>query len=96
MSVGRFLISRDATGAFRWVLRDAGGATVAESTEGFIEHKACEASLDRLRKTCAKAEVVDLTMPATVLKIKAAKPKPSKKSKKPAPVKAKPKKKGKR
>lgn len=84
MSSGRFLISRDATGAFRWVLRDAGGATVAESTEGFIEHKACEASLERLRKTCAKAEVLDLTMPAKVIRPKrgGAAPKPAKKAKK--------------
>ena len=93
MSVGRFLISRDATGAFRWLLRDAGGATIAESIEGFIEHKACEASLDQLRKTCAKAEVVDLTMPATVLKAKSSKSKPAKKA---AAAEAKPKKKGKR
>lgn len=88
MPNGRFLISRDATGAFRWVLRDAAGGTVAESPEGFIEHKACAASLERLRKTCAKAEVVDLTMPATVIKSK-----PVKKATKPA---TKPKKKGKR
>ncbi|MBY0307374.1 MAG: YegP family protein [Phycisphaerales bacterium] len=78
MATGRFLISRDANGAFRWVLRDGEGATVAESTEGFAEHRACSASLDRLRKTAAKAEVIDLTMPAKVIKpriIPASKPK---------------------
>ena len=79
MSTGRFLISRDATGAFRWVLRDGAGGTVAESTEGFIEHKACTVSLDHLRKTCAKAEIVDLTMPATVIKPTGGRAKPAKK-----------------
>lgn len=88
MSIGRFLISRDATGAFRWVLRDSAGGTVAESTEGFIEHKACTASLDRLRKTCAKAEIVDLTMPATVIKPKGVK-KPAKKAAASKPTKKK-------
>ncbi|HZW07363.1 MAG TPA: DUF1508 domain-containing protein [Phycisphaerales bacterium] len=68
MANGRFLISRDATGAFRWVLRDDAGGTVSESTEGFIEHRACVASLERLRKLAAKAEVIDLTMPAKVIK----------------------------
>jgi len=68
MANGRFLISRGATGAFRWVLRDDAGGTVSESTEGFIEHRACIASLERLRKLAAKAEVIDLTMPAKVIK----------------------------
>jgi uncharacterized protein YegP (UPF0339 family) len=68
MGTGRFLISRDATGAFRWVLRDDAGGTVTESSEGYIEHKACVASLDRLRKLAAKAEVIDLTIPAKVIK----------------------------
>jgi uncharacterized protein YegP (UPF0339 family) len=82
MTTGRFLISRDATGAFRWVLRDDAGSTLAESTDGFAEHKACAASLERLRKTCAKAEVVDLTMPAKVIKPKAGagKARPAKKA----------------
>lgn len=70
MSIGRFLISRDATGAFHWVLRDAAGGTVTESAEGYTEHKACIASLANLRKLAAKAEVIDLTMPAKVIKPK--------------------------
>jgi uncharacterized protein YegP (UPF0339 family) len=70
MSMGRFLISRDATGAFHWVLRDAAGATVTESAEGYTEHKACIASLANLRKLAANAEVIDLTMPAKVIKPK--------------------------
>ena len=79
MAIGRFLISRDATGAFRWVLRDEAGGTVSESTGGFTEHKACTASIQQLRKLCAKAEVVDLTAPAMVIKPKAAS-RPAKKS----------------
>lgn len=94
MSIGRFLISRDATGAFRWVLRDAAGGTVSESTEGFIEHRACLASLDRLRKLAAKAEVIDLTQPAKVIKPTKTKKSPAPKTKG-APAKA-TKKKGKR
>ena len=75
MANGRFLISRDATGAFRWVLRDDAGGAVTESSEGYIEHKACVASLERLRKLAAKAEVIDLTMPAKVIKPTASKSK---------------------
>jgi len=70
MANGRFLISRDATGAFRWVLRDADGGAVSESPGGYPTSKACAAEVERLRKLIAKAEVIDLTQPATVIKAK--------------------------
>lgn len=74
MSNGRFLISRDATGAFCWVLRDAAGEALCQCRAGHATAKACAADVQALRKTVARADLIDLTQPATAIKPKGIKP----------------------
>lgn len=86
----KYVVSKDAAGEFRWLLKASNGEPIADSNEGYKAHKECLAAVGRLRKYATTKSVEDTTEEGAAAAAKAKarkkaagkKAKPAKKAKK--------------
>lgn len=86
MAKGKFVVSKDAAGEYRWVLKAPNGEVISDSSEGYKALKDCVNGLNLVIKYGKAAAIEDLTGEMKSAKKpaakKAAKAAPKKKAKK--------------
>lgn len=61
MANGKFVISKDAAGEFRWLLREGAGKPIADSAGGFNTHADCLKNVHLVIQNAKTAAVEDTT-----------------------------------
>lgn len=60
MAKGKFEISKDKKGEFRWVLKASNGQVIATGGEGYTTLASCKNGIESVKKNAPEADVLEV------------------------------------